>query len=266
MNAQALNLVYFSPTGTTRKVLTAIARGLGDAAPHECDLTLSRPLDCAADPASLVILGAPVYAGRVPALAAERFAHLTGNGAPAVVVVTYGNRAYEDALIELRDIAIAQGFVPVAAGAFIGEHSFSTTDAPLAKGRPNEEDLERAANFGLAVGAKLAGLPSESLAGLPALDVPGNVLYKERPEFAPVAPVTDEVTCTLCGTCAVVCPTAAVTVIDSVTTNEAACIRCCACVKSCPVGARALIAPRIEEVRAWLFANCRRPRTPETFL
>jgi len=266
MRAQALNLAYFSPTGTTRKILIAIAKGLGDDAPHECDLTLSLPFNCAADPESLIILGAPTYAGRVPALAAERFSHLRGNGAPAVVVVTYGNRAYEDALIELRDIAIAQGFVPVAAGAFIGEHSFSTPEKPLAMGRPNEDDLERAANFGLAVGAKLAGLSPESLAGLPRLDVPGNPLYKERPEFTPVAPVTDENLCNLCGACAVVCPAAAITVIDRVTTDASVCIRCCACVKSCPMGARALNAPRVEEARARLFANCQEPKTPETFL
>jgi len=266
MNAPSLNLVYFSPTGTTRRILTAIAKGLDDAAPHECDLTLSSIDGSAADPANLTILGAPVYAGRVPALAAERFSSLKGNGAPAVVVVTYGNRAYEDALIELRDIAITQGFVPIAAGAFIGEHSYSTPEKPLAKDRPNEDDLERAANFGLAVGAKLAGLSPESLASLPALNVPGNVPYKEQPEFTPIAPVTDEDLCTLCGTCAVVCPTTAVTVAETVVTDATACIRCCACVKSCPLGARALAAPRVEEARERLFTNCRQPKTPETFL
>ena len=40
---------------------------------------------------------------------------------PAVLVVVYGNRAYDDALLELSDIATGAGFVPLAAGAFVGE-------------------------------------------------------------------------------------------------------------------------------------------------
>ncbi len=261
-----IDLVFFSPTGTTQRALFAIAKGYGDPAPHAYDLTLDAASAHEAGPGRLTILGAPVYAGRVAPAAAKRFTALRGNGAPAVVVVCYGNRAYEDALLELRDIAMAQGFIPIAGAAFIGEHSFSTPDAPIAPGRPDADDLSRAETFGRAVRAKLDALSPMDLASLPPLAVPGAFPYKEATPGAAFAPQTDPEACILCGTCAVVCPTAAVTVSETVITDAGACIRCCACVKSCPSKARALDAPRITEIRAWLFGNHRAPKAPEVFL
>ena len=78
----------------------------------------------------MTILSAPVYAGRLPIEAVRRLRRIKAGEAPAVVVVVYGNRAYEDALLELQDLAGEQGFRPIAAGAFIGEHSYSTTGSP----------------------------------------------------------------------------------------------------------------------------------------
>lgn len=49
---------------------------------------------------------------------------------------------------ELCDLVSEQGFVPVAAGAFIGEHSFSRKGMPIAEGRPDESDLKQATEFG----------------------------------------------------------------------------------------------------------------------
>ena len=71
-----------------------------------------------------------------------------GDGTPAVLVVVYGNREFEDALIELRDLMVEQGFRPVAGAAFIGEHSFSNDATPIALGRPDAEDLVKARAFG----------------------------------------------------------------------------------------------------------------------
>ena len=36
----------------------------------------------------------------------------------------------------------------MAAGAFIGEHSFSRKGMPIAEGRPDESDLKQATEFG----------------------------------------------------------------------------------------------------------------------
>ena len=49
----------------------------------------------------------------------------------------------------------------MAAAAFVGEHSYSTPETPVAAGRPDAQDLARAAEFGAAVRKKLAaGTPA----------------------------------------------------------------------------------------------------------
>ena len=118
-----VTLVYFSPTGNTRKSVEAMAAALGGAA---------EVLDVTTQPAparrfgrdEVVIMGAPVYAGRIPAVARERLAGLSADGATCLVVVTYGNRHYDDALLELADLAAAQGFAVAGAAALVGRHTF----------------------------------------------------------------------------------------------------------------------------------------------
>jgi hypothetical protein len=125
MDINAAKLIYFSPTQTTRKIIEGISQGLQFANLEHVNLTLpaaeTQKFPVFSD--DLALIGSPVYSGRLPAVAISRFRKLKGNGAPAVIVVVYGNRAYEDALLELRDVALEAGFKPIAAGAFIGEHS-----------------------------------------------------------------------------------------------------------------------------------------------
>ena len=107
MIVDRVTLAYFSPTGTTRRVLEAIARGVGGREVQRIDLTLPGAKAPALSPTAgtLVLLGAPVYAGRVPETAVARLQRLHGEGAAAVLVVVYGNRAFEDALLELWSLA-----------------------------------------------------------------------------------------------------------------------------------------------------------------
>jgi flavodoxin len=125
---RSVHLIYFSPTGTTQKVLEAVARGLGAAHIERLDLTRQEttPADIREIRDAFAIIGTPVYAGRVPLKAVEALQLIRARNTPAVVVAVYGNRAYDDALLELADIAKKGGYKTVAAGAFIGEHSFST--------------------------------------------------------------------------------------------------------------------------------------------
>lgn len=118
--------VYFSPTGGTRAYVTALA-GLLSCEAEEIDLTAreERARDHVFGPEDLVILGAPVYAGRLPQLEGGIFERLRGDGTPAVFNVSYGNRAFEDALLEEQDICQAHGFHGIAAGAWIAPHTFS---------------------------------------------------------------------------------------------------------------------------------------------
>jgi len=266
MPCDTVNLIYFSPTRTTQKILQAMAEGMSVGRIDHLDLTPpqaeTRLFDEITD--ELTILGAPVYAGRLPIEAVRRLRRLKAREAPAVVVVVYGNREYEDALLELKNLAGEQGFRPIAAGAFIGEHSYSTNGTPIAVGRPDEADLNQAREFGERIFGKI--LNGRGMDRMSALEVPGNFPHKERMERPLEAPTTRETLCVLCGTCAAVCPTAAVTAADAVITEPERCILCQACVKNCPAGARVMEVERIKKVAGWLSTHCARRKEPELFL
>ena len=266
MKIKDMELIYFSPTQTTKKVLEGIAQGISAKEVTHIDLSLSepKPLVSKQRASDLAIIGAPVYGGRIPIDADQRLRQLKAHGTPAVVVVLYGNREYEDALLELRNIATDLGFIPIAGGAFIGEHSYATKDRPIAMGRPDPEDLEKAKHFGEQIRDKITGL--DSFDKVPELEVPGNFPHKERRKVPEMSPITQETLCTTCETCASVCPTSAITVNETVTTRPEACIRCCACVKSCPTEARIWDNPRIKEITEWLHTNYHKRKEPEIFV
>lgn len=267
MKINTLKLIYFSPTGTTRKVLEAIARGVGAESLAHLDLT--SPVAETGVPAviddDLVIFGVPVYTGRVAQTAVDRLGPLkTSLKTPAVLVAVYGNRACEDALLELKDLVEAAGFAPVAAGTFIGEHSFANAATPIACGRPDGKDLEEAISFGILIRDKMKDAKKPD--GLRALQVPGNSPYRERTRLPEGSPVTEKTLCILCGTCAEACPTGVITVNDTVTTDAANCIYCCACVKDCPTEARVMAVPVITQIAERLSKGCVERKSPEIFL
>ncbi|MEN8686351.1 MAG: 4Fe-4S binding protein [Desulfuromonadales bacterium] len=257
---ETAHLVYFSPTGTTRTTCVQIAKGLSAKQIIHYDVTLPGDLLATTLTEGVVIFGVPVYAGRVPELCLQRFVAISAQALPCILVALYGNREFEDALVELRDVVTKQGFQVVAAAAFIGEHSYSIPARPIAAGRPNAEDLAIAKQFGRDVAAKLCN----NDLSLPRID--GNMPYRERFPLGGVAPETDHDRCTLCGKCAAVCPTGVIDVADTVLTHAADCVMCCACVKICTVDARPFNHPRIEERRAMLLQNCSSPKAPTLFL
>jgi ferredoxin len=264
MKIQNVRLVYFSPTHTTRKVLEAIGRGVGLGPVTATDLTPPQPPAWPAFAADdLLVIGAPVYAGRLPATAVARFRGLRGNGGPAVVAAVYGNRAFEDALVELEDIVAKAGFRPLAGGAFIGEHSYHTETIPIAPGRPDAADIARVEAFGGELRKLLDGISGDDIV---SPDLPGNRPYRERLAHPPTPPVTDDAVCTRCGECVTACPTAAIPSDDPTTTEGAKCITCAACIKVCPVNARAITHPEMLKRIQWVAGIARERREPETWL
>lgn len=242
---------YFSATQTTKKTVEAIA---GEAAQScgaamKCwDWTLpqARTEGKAFSEEDVVIFGTPVYAGRVPNVLLGDFERISGGGAMAVAVCSYGNRHYDDALIELRDLLERRGFRVIAAAAFIGEHSFSQT---LAAGRPDKEDLRIAKQFGARAAALAASLAQrqDGIESLPKLCVPGTEApYRGyyRPQdrsgnfidIRSVKPLTSEA-CNACGLCAKLCPMGSIALQD-VRQFTGICIKCGACIKRCPQKAR----------------------------
>ena len=198
--SQTITVICFSPTHTSRAIAGAVADGMartrcGAGATASCPSivrTLDLTLDRSDEPIILtsgetVVLGAPVYAGRVAPEAVRRLKRIqiaAGASIPAVVTVTYGNRNYEDALVELYDLALSLGLTPFAAGAFIGEHSYSTPAMPIAEGRPDSMDLADASIFGGECARKL-----ESPGAFAPFHIKGNRPYKEpsRPASSPAA-------------------------------------------------------------------------------
>jgi flavodoxin len=149
VDIRSLKLVSFSPTGTSRAVVEAVGRGIGHDAVELVDITRPegrmRRLETAAD--ELLVVAVPVHVGRVPELTCRWLENLEANATPAVWLVVYGNREYDDALLELTDLVEARGGRPVSVAAFIGEHSFSCAETPIAVARPDAADLSQAELF-----------------------------------------------------------------------------------------------------------------------
>jgi ferredoxin len=176
----------------------------------------------------------------------------------------YGNRAYDDALLELSDLCTKQGFRVIGAGAFIGKHSFSSPDHPIAANRPDEQDIRQAEQFGRQINSLLSQTDAIDSFTLPK--IPGNRPYK--PEMTPVgaAAATDPAHCTGCGQCAAHCPAGAIHIQNgTVSTNSDLCIWCAACVQACPNGARTVTLPKIHEIAERLYKTCQTRREPEWF-
>lgn len=266
MTIQTVHLIYFSPTNTTHKILNAIAEGYEPEEIKSFNLTLPHgfPPSAPFSNKELVLIGAPVYAGRLPVEAVKRLEPIRGNQTPAVIVVMYGNREFDDALIELKHLAEKNGFIPIAAAAFIGEHSFSTPEQPIAEGRPDADDLKMAQSFGARIQQQLT--VQSSLDSWPGIEVPGKVPYKEHKAHQRIAPVSNTILCSLCLDCASVCPTSAIQLEDPHQTDADLCITCCACVKICPTGARQMKDPHIRDISNRLTNTCSKRKDPDIFL
>ena len=247
MKLEKIWAIYFSGTGTTRRTVERIAGGIASRLnlPAE-SVDFSRPAvrqeTLGFGEMDLVVFGTPVYAGRVPnVLLPFLQERIVGGGALAVPVVLFGNRNYDDALIELRNILAADGMHPIAAGAFVGEHSFSRV---LGADRPNAEDKVLMDEFAARVAELAAGLDAA-----PVKSVAVRGQEPLRPYYTPrdragnpinilkVKPKTDLSRCDGCGLCADLCPMGSIDPAD-VSAVRGICIKCCACVKACPTGTK----------------------------
>lgn len=262
MDIKDVYQITFSPTGTSRRVAEAIVSGTGIECVAVADVTLETEKSLTVPRQALAVFAVPVYGGHVAPLALERMKDIRSDeGAPAVVVVVYGNRAYEKALQELDAFVSARGFKVIAGGTFIGEHSYSNEQYPIAAGRPDAADVEYAEQFGMKLQTKIAS--AADMEHLYPVDVT-KILRPRQPFFPllrfvrkvvklrksgmpmPRTPEVDAERCNHCGYCAKHCPAGAIAKGDECHTLADKCIRCCACVKGCPQKARSYDTPFAE--------------------
>lgn len=260
MEIRNIHLVYFSATYTTRKILREMARAFGGNV-TEHDVTCGLPFGTLnlGGEGNLLIAGAPVYAGRLPVRAARAFAMLCGTGTPAIAVVVYGNRDYDDALVETQDIIEAHGFKTVAAAAFIARHCIFPK---VAASRPDADDMERAADFARRCAELLAGTADTE--ALPRLTVKGNRPYKQG-GASTFSPQGTPDTCTHCMTCARLCPMEAIPADAPWQTDGDKCIACGRCVVVCPEHSRTFVGEAYRAFEQKFTAAFSARREPETF-
>ena len=154
MEIRNVTSIFFSPTGSTRRLVSMLSKTF-PSKPREVDITpyTQRGLSMDFGPDDLVLFGVPVYGGRIPSPAVQTLRRMQGSRTPAVLVAAYGNREYDDALLELADIAAANGFIPFAAAALIAEHSIMHS---VAAGRPDAQDAKKIEAFGTQLWKKLS--------------------------------------------------------------------------------------------------------------
>lgn len=244
-----ITLITFSPTGGTLRCAEALS--IGQTVQH-IDLT-ERCNKFEINPESeAVLIAVPSYGGRVPALAAERLKGLQGGGRKAVLLVVYGNRAFEDTLVELSDIVEAQGFSVQAAATAVAQHCMVPS---IAAARPDEGDLARLRQFGQQIADRL-GTENHPT-------IPGSRPYKKA--SSGMSPTTGKA-CNRCGLCARQCPAGAIAEADPTRVDTSLCIGCMRCVANCTLKAKQLPVAKRTPVKSLLSLVASGRKEPELFL
>ena len=247
MNKKKTWAVYFSATDTTKNMVCHLADRIAEltgTTREDYDFTLPKMREegFTAEADDIVIFGTPVYAGRVPNVLLKYLKTINGNGALAVPVVLFGNRNFDDALIELRDILENTGFHTISAAAFVGEHSFSKV---LAANRPDAEDFKKADEFAAAVAKKIGDLHEGEIPAMVEVEgtpFPYRGYYQPRDrkgvsiDIRKVKPLTSD-KCDNCLICADVCPMGSIS-RENIREFTGICIKCGACIKKCPQHAK----------------------------
>ncbi len=227
--------IYFSPVGGTKKVMDILA---GQWL-HKTEIDLSLPGKryevYRFQPGDVCLIGVPSYGGRVPAAALKRLKQMKADRSAAILVAVYGNRAYDDTILELRKAAEGCGFKVVAAIGAPAQHSIMRQ---FGAGRPDGEDRRKLKAFVGKIKEKLK-YPKNWR----DFFVPGRYPYREYGGVT-MKPETGK-ECSRCGDCASACPVRAIPKACPFLTNEKRCISCMRCVSICPTHARRLNGMRL---------------------
>ena len=222
--------IYFSPSGTTRAIVNEITKYFSRK--KEVYDLLKNPLkeEITFGKEDFLVVGTPVYAGRIPSVCAEMLSKIKGDNTPVIAVVVYGNREYEDSLLELKTILEENGFIVISAGAFISQHSIFPGVGYL---RPDVKDKQEARKFAIESCKKFEAV--SDITGM-SIEVKGNFPYKE-PGKIPLGLLVEK-NCKKCGLCADICPVKAISRDHPGKIDRDLCIMCTACFHVCPLNCR----------------------------
>ena len=246
--------ILFSPTGGTEKVANAITQNWSQVDKIDLSATDINFADISFESDSLVLIAMPSFGGVAPQLALDRLSELKGNGALCVIAAVYGNRAYEDTLVQMEDYAQNVGFKVIAAISAIAEHSIIHE---YAAGKPNSDDCKVLAEFGEQI------LEKVSSGDLSTPSVPGNRPYKKA--GAGMVPQAGSA-CTACGQCALKCPAGAISTDNLKVSDKSKCISCMRCVSICPAHARKVSSLMTSIASAAIKKACSIEKANELFI
>lgn len=266
MNIQSIKLVYFSPTGTSESIIKGIDSGINHNKKEFINITKpeARKENLQLSQNQLLIVAFPVYAGGVPELVAKWIKNIEANNTPTVCVSVYGNRGYDGALIELKNIMKAQGCIPIAHAAFIGEHSFTCSEKSHNIARPDAKDLEQANLFGQNISKKLNSISSVSK--ISDITLPGDYICTNKKKNLKIDFISVSPECSECGICFKKCPVGAIEKNNYSIVDKEKCIVCCACIKSCPIKVRTIKDGLIKDSAKKLHQFYKERKEPEFFL
>jgi ferredoxin/flavodoxin len=229
MNGYAVFGAYFSPSGTTESGIKHLSSILSTD-PQFLNLLHQDSIKTQFHSDDVLIVGVPVFSGRVPTPCIDILTSMQGTNTPAIAVAVYGNRDYDDALLELKTILEKQGFCVFAAAAVVAQHSIFPS---VAAGRPDKQDFEMLTRFAVRCKENLATLnPVDDI----SICVKGNTSYRKIVSV-PIKPSANA-TCNACGLCARLCPVHAIEIAHPKKTKKDVCISCTACIAACPQHAR----------------------------
>ena len=252
--------IIFSPTGGTQKVADIITAEW-EKSVSKIDLTNPKndysALNISRD--DIAVIAVPSFGGRVPALAAERLGKINGNQARCVIICVYGNRAYEDTLIELYDIAKQSNFKVIAAISAVAEHSIMHQ---YAAGRPDSKDRDELRGFAGKILEKIKTAGSDCTS---VLQIPGNRPYKKA-GGAGLVPKASDKKCNGCGLCAEQCPAEAISRDNLKISDSKKCISCMRCVANCPQSARKVNGAMVSVAALAIKKACSERKNNELFI
>ena len=271
-----IKVFYFSPTGGTLQVAKHLAESMSkklcvEVEYHSYTLPNEREVMPVFDAGDVVVWATPVYAGRIPNKTLDYVRNaLHGNGNLSVALVTFGNRAYDNALAELVGLMEDGGMKSIGAAAMVTRHVFSDT---LGASRPNEDDVSALEDFATKVSEKILSSSNDKIS---ALKVPGEThpdkyytplkTTNVPASFLKAKPSCDVERCSRCGKCLDVCPMGSIEVEDGVPVFNGVCIKCQACRLKCPNEAISFTDPDYHSHIAMIERNFSSPKQPEFFV